>query len=101
MTSPTKIWRLLAHDRDAIEQLAKSLNLAPVVAQLLLNRGVAEPDAVRGFLNAPLKGLYLPDALPGAVEAAEHIHSAVQAGRRICIYGDYDVDGLTGTAILW
>ena len=39
--------------------------------------------------------------LHGAVEAAERLHRAAAAGRRICIYGDYDTDGITGTAILW
>ncbi|MGE3809482.1 MAG: single-stranded-DNA-specific exonuclease RecJ, partial [Gemmataceae bacterium] len=46
-------------------------------------------------------GLHPPELLPGAKEAAERIHAAVLAKRRICVYGDYDVDGLTGASILW
>jgi single-stranded-DNA-specific exonuclease len=95
-----KTWRLLAHDRDAVERLAAQLSLSPVVAQLLLNRGVSAADDARRFLDIPFNGLYPPELLPGISDAADRILAAVQAGRRICIYGDYDVDGVTGTAIL-
>jgi single-stranded-DNA-specific exonuclease len=90
----------LPHDRDAVERLAATLQVAPVVAQLLLNRGLTAPDSGRRFLESPLSGLYPPELLPGAERAAERLYDAVQAGRRICVYGDYDVDGTTGTAIL-
>jgi single-stranded-DNA-specific exonuclease len=96
----TKIWRLLPHDRSAVERLAASLQVAPVVAQLLLNRGVSAIDAGRRFLDSPLNGLHPPELLPGAARAAERLFDAVKAGRRVCVYGDYDVDGTAGTAIL-
>jgi single-stranded-DNA-specific exonuclease len=96
----TKTWRLLPHDRPAVEQLAASLQVAPVVAQLLLNRGIASAEAGRRFLDSPMNGLRPPELLPGAAKAAERLHEAVKGGRRICVYGDYDVDGTAGTAIL-
>ncbi len=96
----TKRWRLLPHDRQAVERLAASLQVAPVVAQLLLNRGVAAADAGRRFLDSPLTGLHPPELLPGACDAAGHLFEAVKAGRQVCVYGDYDVDGTAGTAIL-
>jgi single-stranded-DNA-specific exonuclease len=95
-----KTWHLLPHDRAAIERLAGTLNVSPIVAQLLLNRQVQSPDLARRFLDAPLAGLYEPELLPGVPAAAERLHAAVRQGRRICVYGDYDVDGVTGTAIL-
>jgi single-stranded-DNA-specific exonuclease len=95
-----KTWRLLPHDRGAVEGLASALQTPPVVAQLLLNRGLTAPDAARRFLDAPLSGLHPPEMLPGVAEAADRICAAVKAGRRICVYGDYDVDGVTGSAIL-
>jgi single-stranded-DNA-specific exonuclease len=97
---PSRIWRLLPHDPDAVDRLARSLRMSPLVAQLLLNRGVGGADDARRFLDAPLSGLHSPDLLPGIPEAAERILAAVAAGRRICIYGDYDVDGVTGSAVL-
>jgi single-stranded-DNA-specific exonuclease len=96
-----KAWRLLAHDRAAIAHLAEALHVAPIVAQILLNRGLGEPSAAKHFLDAPLMDLHPPDLLPGAVAAAERLFQAVGQKRRICVFGDYDVDGITGTAILW
>jgi single-stranded-DNA-specific exonuclease len=95
-----KTWRLLPHDPAAVERLASALRTSPVVAQLLLNRGVTAPEAAHRFLEAPLSGLHEPEMLPGVEEAAGRIWAAVEAGRRICVYGDYDADGITGTAIL-
>ena len=96
----TKIWRLLAHDRGAVERLAAALQVAPVVAQLLLNRGLSAPEDGRRFLDTPLNGLHDPDLLPGAAAASERLYAAAKGGQRICVYGDYDVDGTAGTAIL-
>ena len=96
-----KSWHLLPHDGAAIEQLGAALRLPPIVAQLLLNRGLSNPEAARRFLDTPLNGLHAPTLLPGVAEAADRLLNAIRAGRRICVYGDYDVDGTTGTAILW
>jgi single-stranded-DNA-specific exonuclease len=60
-----------------------------------------DADSARSFLKAPLNGLHSPDALPGVPEAVELILDSVRASKRLCVYGDYDVDGTTGTAILW
>src|SRR5262245_55659846 len=61
---PTKTWQLLPHDREAVERLAGALRLSPLVAQLLLNRGVEAPEQARRFLEAPLTGLHPPGLLP-------------------------------------
>jgi single-stranded-DNA-specific exonuclease len=95
-----KLWHLLPSDTDATNRLASAARVSPVVAQLLLNRGVSDPVAARRFLECPLAGLHPPAALPGVPDAAERIARAIVEKRRICIYGDYDVDGVTGTAIL-
>jgi single-stranded-DNA-specific exonuclease len=97
---PAKTWRLLPHDPAAVQRLAGPLRLSPLIAQLLLNRGVDAPEQARRFLDAPLAGLHPPELLPGVAEAAERLLAAVGEGRRVCVYGDYDVDGVTGSAIL-
>src|SRR5262249_35835160 len=96
-----KTWHLLPHDPAAIARLARALPTSAVVAQLLLNRGLGDPDVARRFLDAPLTGLHRPQLLPGVEDAAERLHNAVRQSRQICVYGDYDVDGVTGTVILW
>lgn len=95
------LWVLLPHDRSTLEHLRSSLQVPPLIAQLLLNRGLREPESARHFLSAPYRGLRDPDLLPGVVQAAERLQAALRDGKKICVYGDYDVDGLTGTAILW
>lgn len=100
MPPVAKSWHLLPHDPEAVQRLARALRVHPVVAQLLLNRRVAAPDQARRFLDAPLSGLHPPELLPGACDAAQRLYDAARRKQRICVYGDYDVDGTTGTAIL-
>jgi single-stranded-DNA-specific exonuclease len=95
-----KLWKLPLHDADRIATLSRELQVPAVLAQLLLNRGITEPGTARSFLEASLKGLHDPALLPGASEAAGRIAQAIKSKRRIVIYGDYDVDGVTGSAIL-
>ncbi len=94
-------WRVQPHDPARIRTLSQQAGVSPLVAQLLLNRGIDAPDVARSFLDARLSGLHDPECLPGASEAADRIAAAVRAGRKIVIYGDYDVDGVCGTSILW
>ena len=95
-----KRWKLQSFDPAAATALSKSANVPLVVSQLLLGRGISDPKFVRQFLEARLSGLRDPDQLPGLAMAADLIHSAIQAGDRVTIYGDYDADGMTSTAIL-
>jgi single-stranded-DNA-specific exonuclease len=81
--------------------LERAAGIPPVVAQLLLCRGVADPSMAKGFLDPKLSDLRDPELLPGCAQAAEIVQRAIRDHRRICIYGDYDVDGVTGTALLW
>ncbi len=100
MPAAPKLWHLLPSDPAAAARLAASVRTSEVVAQLLLNRDVATAAAAHAFLDAKLSGLHPPALLPGVDEAAGRIIAAVAAGRKICVYGDYDVDGTTGVAIL-
>ena len=73
----------------------------PLVARLLAARGVVGDDAVRRFLQPKLTDLHTPASLPGAVQAARRLRQAVDDKQPIVIYGDYDVDGVTASAILY
>ncbi|HUT13669.1 MAG TPA: single-stranded-DNA-specific exonuclease RecJ [Thermoguttaceae bacterium] len=96
-----KRWRIHSHDPDRIAALQRAAGIPAVVAQLLTCRGITSPDVARVFLDPKLSALRDPESLPGCPEAAERVHRAVTSGKRIVIYGDYDVDGMTGTATLW
>ena len=96
-----KRWRIHPHDPDRIAALQQAAGIPAVVAQLLICRGITDPAAAQTFLDPKLTALRDPQLLPGCDEAARRIHAAVAAGKRIVVYGDYDVDGMTGTAILW
>lgn len=80
---------------------ARHLGVHPLIVQLLFNRGLTQPDPMRDFLEPRMSMLHPPADLPGANEAAALLVTKIRDRRRICIYGDYDVDGITGTAILW
>jgi len=94
-------WRFASHDRAMIARLAREMSCSPLLAQVLAARGVEDGIQGEQFLSARMTDLHPPDLLPGAAEAADRIVSAFRANRRITIYGDYDVDGVTATSILW
>ena len=95
-----KRWRIASYDSARVAALGQAAGVPAVVAQLLIGRGICDADGVRQFLDVKLSGLRDPELLPGAVRAAELLHAAIRAGRRITIYGDYDADGMTSTSIL-
>ena len=84
--------------RDAA---AARWRVPPLVAQILANRGLTLEDRPAEFLSPRLSDLIKPQQLPGACDAAERIVQAIGRGDKIVIYGDYDVDGMTGVACLW
>lgn len=83
------------------DRLTREARIAPLLAQVLLNRGIQSASDVHSFLAPRFTDLHPPEQLPNAVTAGELLAEAVRAGERIVIYGDYDVDGVTATAILW
>jgi len=93
-------WRVkpLWNDR---EEMASKLQAPNLVAQLLYNRGISELDQAKKFLQPSLKELIEPQHFTGIDSAVERISQALQTGEKIVLYGDYDVDGITGVAILW
>lgn len=94
-------WRFAPHDRAVVARLVSGMNCSPLLAQVLASRGIDCPVRGREFLDAKMTDLHAPDLLPGVPAAADRIVAALRAGRRITIYGDYDVDGVTATSLLW
>ncbi len=94
-------WRIKPHEPDRILGLSRSARISPLVAQLLINRGIDDPVRALAFLSAKLGTLHDPELLPGAIGAAQRIVQAIRDRRKIVVYGDYDVDGVCGTSVLW
>jgi single-stranded-DNA-specific exonuclease len=98
-TAPPK-WDPVACDDAAAEKLAAALNVAPIVARLLCQRGYSDPELAARFLNPSLEHLHDPMLLADMPIAVERIFAAIARKERIAIHGDYDVDGVTSTVIL-
>jgi single-stranded-DNA-specific exonuclease len=82
------------------ERLARTKDLSPLMAQLLYNRGITEPDQVEPFLAADERLLADPFLLPDMDKAVDRIYRALLSAENIAIYGDFDADGITATALL-
>ncbi len=95
-----RVWRFATHDESQVRKLAQELNLSTLVAQVLVARGYTSSEDANEFLLARLVDLHEPSSLPGIEEAVDRITNAISQNRRITIYGDYDVDGVTATSIL-
>jgi single-stranded-DNA-specific exonuclease len=93
-------WQTLGCDDAAAETLAAALNVAPIVARLLCQRGLHDPEAAARFLDPTIDQLNDPMALADMRVAVDRIMRAIAARERIAIHGDYDVDGITSTVIL-
>ncbi|MBI3828041.1 MAG: single-stranded-DNA-specific exonuclease RecJ [Planctomycetes bacterium] len=87
-------------DAQAARALAKALNVTPAFARILVRRGFAEPGGAESFLSAKLDGLHDPMLLPDMPAAVARIAKAVKEKQRIAVFGDYDVDGVSSTALI-
>ena len=93
-------WESTPCDDQAAEALAASINVPVVVARLLCQRGLSDPELASRFLNPSLDQLHDPMALADMKVAVDRILAAIARNERIAIHGDYDVDGITSTVIL-
>lgn len=93
-------WLIKQHDRVAAENLARTLGVRPVIAALLIDRGYGTVDSARRFMNPELNQLHDPKLLTDLQLAVARILRAIDFGEKILVWGDYDVDGTTGTVLL-
>ena len=91
-------WTIADLDSTAADQLSSELGLSDVTAAVLARRGYLDPEAARRFLDAELPG-HDPQLLGDMAQAVECIRTAIAARKRICVHGDYDVDGICATAL--
>ncbi len=95
-----KRWIVREQDADRVASLARVLAVSPTVAALLLARGCDDEKSARSFLKPSYEQLHDPYLMLGMSEAVPRLLRAIDQGEPILVYGDYDVDGTTGTAVL-
>ncbi|MEK6282262.1 MAG: single-stranded-DNA-specific exonuclease RecJ [Acidobacteriota bacterium] len=95
-----KRWIVREHDTERVASLARVLGVSHTVAALLISRGCEDELSAKRFLQPSYEQLHDPYLMRGVAEAVERLLSAVDNLEPILVYGDYDVDGTTGTALL-
>ena len=97
-----KIWKLREGvDADNVRQLSSELGVDPVLAELLVQRGVCTFEQARAFFRPNLDDLHDPFLMTDMDKAVERVHQAVTCGEKILVYGDYDVDGTTAVSLVY
>ncbi len=95
-----RVWVDVPVEAAEVIATAAALGIPPVIARLLCQRGLSDPDRARAFLQPEIAQLHDPMLLTGVREACARILQATAAGERVVIHGDYDVDGITSTVML-
>ena len=85
---------------EAAEAWPRPNDMPPLIHQLLIRRGVASAEEARAFLHPDESQLHDPSLFPGMKAAAEPVNQAKEKGETVCVWGDYDVDGVSATSIL-
>jgi single-stranded-DNA-specific exonuclease len=94
-------WVVRKENKRLRDKISKSLDISPITAQLLVNRGYEGEQEAELFLRSTLFDLPSPFLLKDMEKAIERIKRAIYKREKIAIYGDYDVDGVTSTALLY
>jgi single-stranded-DNA-specific exonuclease len=94
------VWQLFKPEASLAETLSRELKISPLIAQVLINRGIKSVEEADVFLNSRLAHLRDPLEIPNIVQAARRVLLAKEKGEKVLVFGDYDVDGVTGTSIL-
>ena len=98
----SKKWKIReSADRQTVKQLSFELGVDPVLAELLVQRGVCTFHQARSFFRPDLADLHDPFLMTDMDKAVERVHQAVITGEKILVYGDYDVDGTTAVSLVY
>lgn len=93
-----KTWEIREPDAQQVDALREGLELDTLIATLLVNRGIVDLDEARAFLDPRLAALPDPFLMKGMKAAVTRVLRAVDGGETICVWGDYDVDGVTSAS---
>ncbi|MDI6732180.1 MAG: single-stranded-DNA-specific exonuclease RecJ [Candidatus Margulisbacteria bacterium] len=94
------IWQICGQQCEVANALAQQIAVSPQIAAILINRGITDFQKADAFLHPKLAHLRDPMQIPAMEKAAKRVLVAKEKGEKVVVYGDYDVDGVTGTAII-
>jgi single-stranded-DNA-specific exonuclease len=97
----SKRWVFFPLNKALQTEIVNKLKISQLLAQVLINRGITDISSARDFLQPQISSLGDPSLLHDMEKASIRINEAVRKGEKIVIYGDYDVDGLTATAVMY
>ena len=98
---PNQRWRIATPQPEAVEQISLSTGLSPLVSQVIVNRGIENPDLAHIYIDPETEELPSPlDEFPDLEASIQLLEEAIASGEKIAICGDYDADGMTSTALL-
>lgn len=95
-----KRWVTAKPSLETVRSLARSCGFTPLAAAALCARGIDTPEAARAFLETDPAKLHDPMLLPDMAKARDTIRRAIEQGKKIAVFGDYDVDGVTSTCVM-
>ena len=95
-----KKWIIPPLNIELQAEISNSLRISPVLSQLLINRGIADIESARTFIQSDLSLLSDPMLLPDIEKSSKRIIDALSKGEKVTVYGDYDVDGISATALM-
>ena len=98
---PNQRWRIATPQPEVVQQISLSTGLLPLVSQVVVNRGIDNPDLAHIYIDPETEELPSPlDEFPDLAASIQLLEDAIASGEKIAICGDYDADGMTSTALL-
>jgi len=97
-----KKWTVLQQDENLVKHISQKFGISDLVARLILNRGIENDSDILAFINNTEASQFLdPFLMSNMKKATDKILQAIECGKKIAVYGDYDVDGITSTYMLY
>jgi len=93
-------WQLATYDEVLAQEIAEECGISPLIARLLVIRGIDTPQKARSFLHVSVEQFHDPYKLDGMEKSVHRIREAIRLKEPICIYGDYDADGVSSTSLM-
>ncbi|MDY2637260.1 MAG: single-stranded-DNA-specific exonuclease RecJ [Phascolarctobacterium sp.] len=101
MLAKERIWEIRQYDKHKAGCLAAELGISPLVTGILLERGLNDTESMREFLYGSTTPFHDPFLLKDMEKSVRRIEKALQVGEKITVYGDYDVDGISASSLLY